>query len=93
MASGASLVRATCGRIDESSGGGRPGLDRAQPAQRRQPERRDPDDRIVSTPPITTLGAVPKIRAATPLSKAPISFDEPMKMAFTLDTRPSRCSG
>jgi hypothetical protein len=30
---------------------------------------------------------------ATPDSKAPISLELPMKIAFTEETRPSRCSG
>src|SRR5262245_24149147 len=42
-----------------------------------------------ATPPRTTAGTVPRRRAATPDSKAPISFDEPMKIEFTDDTRPS----
>src|SRR5690242_20928994 len=46
-----------------------------------------------ATPPTTTEVTVPRSRAATPDSKAPSSFEDPMKMAFTEETRPSRCSG
>ena len=44
----------------------------------------------VANPPSTTDGTVPISRAAVPDSKAPISFELPMKIAFTEDTRPSR---
>ena len=43
----------------------------------------------VMAPPTITEGTVPSRRAATPDSKAPISFDEPMKIWFTAETRPS----
>ncbi len=43
----------------------------------------------VIAPPTTTDGTVPSSRAATPDSNAPSSFDEPMKIWFTADTRPS----
>ena len=49
--------------------------------------------RIVMLPPNTTDGTVPIIRAATPDSKAPISFDDPMKIWFTADTRPRMALG
>ena len=39
-------------------------------------------------PPRTTEGTVPRILAATPLSKAPSSFEDPMKRLFTAETRP-----
>ena len=46
-----------------------------------------------ATPPSTTDVTVPNNRAATPDSKAPSSLEEPMKIAFTDETLPSRCSG
>ena len=36
---------------------------------------------------------MPSRRAATPDSNAPSSFDEPTKIEFTDDTRPSMCDG
>ena len=47
----------------------------------------------VITPPKTTAGTVPSNLAATPDSKAPISFDEPMKILLTADTLPFILSG
>src|SRR5262249_35208710 len=47
----------------------------------------------VRRPPPTTLGTVPKIRAAKPLSNAPSSFDAPMNTQFTDATRPRMRSG
>ena len=44
----------------------------------------------VNTPPNTTDGTVPIKRAAVPDSKAPSSFELPMKIAWTDATRPSR---
>ena len=43
----------------------------------------------VMTPPTTTEETVPSSLAATPDSKAPISFDDPMKIWLTAETRPS----
>ena len=39
-------------------------------------------------PPKITDGTVPSSLAATPLSKAPSSLEEPMKRLFTAETRP-----
>src|SRR6187397_1025535 len=47
----------------------------------------------VMAPPNNTAGTAPNNFAATPDSNAPISFDEPMKIEFTADTRPIRCGG
>ena len=47
----------------------------------------------VSAPPSTTLGTVPNSLAVTPDSNAPISFDDPMNIELTLDTRPNMCAG
>src|SRR3954470_19209574 len=47
----------------------------------------------VIKPPKITEGTVPRSFAATPDSKEPISFEEPMKIWFTAETRPSRGSG
>src|SRR5688500_17311527 len=46
-----------------------------------------------AVPPSTTAGTAPTSRAATPDSNAPSSFDEPMKMELTAETRPSICGG
>src|SRR5215831_5771298 len=46
-----------------------------------------------ANPPKITDGTVPSSRAATPDSNAPSSFDEPTKIEFTDDTRPSMCDG
>src|SRR5439155_9886760 len=46
-----------------------------------------------ATPPSTTAGTVPSSLAVTPDSNAPSSFDEPMKIEFTEETRPSSCGG
>src|SRR5438552_8520804 len=40
-----------------------------------------------------TERTVPNSLAATPDSNDPISFDEPMKIRLTADTRPNRCGG
>lgn len=42
----------------------------------------------VILPPKITDGTVPNNLAAVPDSKAPISFDEPINIEFTADTRP-----
>lgn len=47
----------------------------------------------VIAPPKITEGITPRSFAANPDSKAPISFDEPMKMLFTAATRPFISSG
>ena len=47
----------------------------------------------VISPPPTTAGTVPKMLAATPLSKAPSSFEAPMNTQFTDATRPRIRSG
>ena len=47
----------------------------------------------VSSAPIQTERTVPSRVAATPLSKAPNSFDEPMKTVLTAATRPRIASG
>ncbi len=49
--------------------------------------------RMVSTPPRTTAFTVPNIRAVSPLSNAPSSFEEPTNMEFTEATRPRISSG
>src|SRR5258708_22880406 len=46
-----------------------------------------------ATPPSTTARTAPRRRAATPLSNAPSSFDDPMNTEFTTDTRPSKPGG
>ena len=48
---------------------------------------------IVIQPPKITEGTVPKSLAAVPDSKAPISFDEPINIEFTAETRPRIWSG
>lgn len=47
----------------------------------------------VKTPPIIIEGFSPNKRAVVPDSNAPISFDEPMKIPFTAETRPRISSG
>ena len=47
----------------------------------------------VMLPPNITDGTVPKSLAAVPDSNAPISFDEPINIEFTADTRPRILSG
>lgn len=42
----------------------------------------------VMIPPNTTDGTKPMILAVTPDSNSPISFDEPMNMLLTAETRP-----
>ena len=49
--------------------------------------------RIVPIPPATTEMTGPKSCAVTPDSKPPSSFDEPMNMEFTAETRPRISSG
>ena len=48
---------------------------------------------IVITPPKTTAGTVPINFAARPLSKAPSSLEEPIKIEFTEATHPLTSSG
>ena len=48
---------------------------------------------MVTAPPKITDGTAPSRLAATPDSKAPISLDEPMKIWFTAETRPSISGG
>ena len=52
-----------------------------------------PTTTIGANPPNTTAATGPKRRAATPDSNAPISLDDPMKIAFTAETRPSKLRG
>src|SRR6185369_8349571 len=47
----------------------------------------------VINPPKITEGTVPSSFAATPDSKEPISLEELLKLWFTAETRPNRCSG
>lgn len=47
----------------------------------------------VIVPPKITAGTVPRSFATTPDSNAPISFDEPMKILLTAETRPFMLSG
>ena len=47
----------------------------------------------VMIPPNATEGIRPISLAVTPDSKAPSSFDEPIKILFTEATRPRMCSG
>src|SRR5947207_6380030 len=47
----------------------------------------------VTKPPKITDGTVPSSLAATPDSKEPTSFDEPINIWLAADTRPSRCGG
>jgi hypothetical protein len=49
--------------------------------------------RIVKIPPRIIEGFKPNALAVIPDSKAPISFDEPMKIPFTAETRPRMFSG
>ncbi len=44
--------------------------------------------RTVKIPPIIMAGFKPKALAVTPDSNAPISFDDPIKIPLTADTRP-----
>ena len=48
---------------------------------------------MVILPPNTTAGTVLISFAVRPDSKAPISFDEPINMLFTAETRPRISSG
>ena len=50
-------------------------------------------EKIVITPPKTTAGTVPINLAVKPLSKAPNSLDEPIKIELTEATRPLTSSG
>ncbi|HWU44474.1 MAG TPA: hypothetical protein VN132_13580, partial [Bdellovibrio sp.] len=52
-----------------------------------------PTTKSVIVPPKITEGTRPKRRAATPDSKAPISFDEVMNMEFKAEIRPRILSG
>ena len=49
-----------------------------------------PTTTMVMRPPNTTAGTVPINLAVKPLSKAPISLEEVMKMELTEETRPLR---
>ena len=50
-------------------------------------------EKIVITPPKTTAGTVPINLAVKPLSKAPNSLDEPIKIELTEATLPLTSSG
>ena len=52
-----------------------------------------PTDNIVIIPPKTTAGTVPINFAVSPLSKAPNSFEDPIKIEFTEATLPLTSSG
>jgi len=47
----------------------------------------------VTLPPNITEGIVPSSDAAVPDSNAPISFEDPINIEFTADTRPRIFSG
>src|SRR6266571_6656549 len=47
----------------------------------------------VTSPPKMTDRTAPNSLAATPDSNEPISFEEPMKIWLTAETRPSMCGG
>ena len=87
-----SLGSSVPGQVGVPSSVWRGGVEVERPQRRHEPGRHA-DDRQRQDPPPTTLGTVPNRRAATPLSKAPSSFEAPMNTQFTDATRPRIRSG
>src|SRR4026207_537853 len=82
------------GRHDQQRGQtASPDPHRRTPAGPAAPPRRAAATTGVPSPPPTTDSVGPKSAAVAPLSKAPNSFEKPMKTKLIADTRPRRGAG